>query len=890
MQRRPTATALFILWCAACATVKQVPTDPRLVEAQQAFDEGRRLKEEGRYAAAVPLAERALELRGAVLSGAHQKVADCLALLGEIYFMRADPARAEPLLARALAIRRTALGENHPLFAQSLNDLANLYALRGLHERAEPLYAQALEIRRATFGENHLEVANSLAQLADLYMRQGLQVRAAPLYARALKIHESLFSMNRPGVVLTPVTCAAANCAFGGPVMAHRLMLQEEFSGEDHPAVATLLNNLANLYNDQGFYARAEHLYARALKIREATLSKTHPDVAQSLNDLARFRLAQGNLHAALPLLEQAFNASEQHLRQEVFGFSEKNLASFLELLRSQEERLYALARAHPRNARILHLALSAVLLRKGRSVQEVANTSLIISHNLPFADRESFERLRALRTQLATLSLTGPGMRSPAGYQQRLRELAAEGDRLEAALARRSAPLRAVTELPSAADVVEHVAEALPKDSALVELIVYEDKPLGRGQGMLEARDAGHLRYLALVLFPDSRIRVRDLGPAAPIDAAASSLRDALARKDAAFGDFAQSFYQLAFRPLLPVLGDTRRLILSPDGQLSLVPFAALYDGRQFLVDSFDFSYVTSGRDLLPRPKEITPSDSVVVVADPNFGAVPSAPALARADTPGPVERSAPIELLFPNLRADLSGQFWVPLPGTRQEAESLRRLIPRAQLFLGSDATKERLMQLSSPGILHIATHGFFLEDAPSSQGSRAVGNFGALGDGALAQMPADPLLRSGIALAGAGISAPASSSTSTASIDGALMTALELMGLDLWETELVVLSACDTGRGDIKLGQGVYGLRRALVVAGAETVVMSLWKVNDDTTRQLMEAYYQNLLAGQGRAAALREAMRLLRLSQPHPHYWAPFISLGRDAPLRALASTR
>jgi CHAT domain-containing protein len=197
---------------------------------------------------------------------------------------------------------------------------------------------------------------------------------------------------------------------------------------------------------------------------------------------------------------------------------------------------------------------------------------------------------------------------------------------------------------------------------------------------------------------------------------------------------------------------------------------------------------------------------------------------------------------------------------------------------------------MHLSTPGILHIATHGFFLEDAPTSQDSRAIGHFGALGNGAFAQMPADPLLRSGIALAGAGTLAPASSSASTGSLDGALITALELMGLDLWGTELVVLSACDTGRGDIKLGQGVYGLRRALVVAGAETVVMSLWKVNDDSTRLLMEAYYQNLLAGQGRASALREAMRSLRLSQPHPHYWAPFISLGRDAPLRALASTR
>ncbi len=219
-------------------------------------------------------------------------------------------------------------------------------------------------------------------------------------------------------------------------------------------------------------------------------------------------------------------------------------------------------------------------------------------------------------------------------------------------------------------------------------------------------------------------------------------------------------------------------------------------------------------------------------------------------------------------------------------KEAEAIQRLLPQAQLFLGAEATKEQLLRVPSPGILHVATHGFFLEDAPIPEGSRAVGHFGAMGDNVRAPRPSDPLLRSGLVLAGArGLKGHSPSSASSLP-EKTLVTALELAGLNLWGTELVVLSACDTGRGDVKLGQGVYGLRRALVAAGAETVVMSLWKVNDDTTRQLMEDYYRNLLAGQGRATALREAMRALRQGQPHPHYWAPFIALGSDAPLRAI----
>ena len=236
-------------------------------------------------------------------------------------------------------------------------------------------------------------------------------------------------------------------------------------------------------------------------------------------------------------------------------------------------------------------------------------------------------------------------------------------------------------------------------------------------------------------------------------------------------------------------------------------------------------------------------------------------------------------LERFFSTLRGDPGSGTWLPLPGSRQEAESIQRLLPQAQLFLGPEATKERLLQLSTPGILHLATHGFFLEDAPASEGFRGVGHISALGDNPQAPRPRNPLLRSGLALAGA-------SEPSKPRPDAALVTALELAGLDLWGTQLVVLSACDTGRGDVQLGQGVHGLRRALVVAGAETVVMSLWKVKDDSTHLLMESYYRNLLAGQGRASALREAMRSLRASRPHPHDWAPFIALGSNAPLRAI----
>ncbi len=848
--------------------------------------------EQGLYDRAEPLYQRTLAIFEAALGKNHPEVASALHNLALVYAAQGLYGRAEPLYQRALAIKEAALSKHHPEVAYLLNSFAALYAEQGLYDRAESLYQRALDIREAALGKNHPLVAHSLNDLATIYMSQELYGRARPLLQRALAIWEAAFGKDHRHVAEALNNLAIVYMEQGlygraEPLSRRALAIWEAAFGKNNIDVAKALATLAELSLLQGAYGRAEPLYQRALTIWEAALGKDHPDVARTLNSLARLRLARHRLDDALPLYTRAFAMSEQRLRQEALDFSESRLASFLQYLRTDEQVLYALLHAYPKDARVRRLALGAVLLHKGRSVEQTADISRTLFRSLGAEDRGTFERLRSLRTQRATLSLAGPGALAPADYQQRLQTLADEGDSLEADLAKRSAPLRALTALPPPDEIVDRVAASLPKDGALIELIAYADRPLVHKPGTPHAKTSGQLRYLALMLFPDGSTSALDLGPAAPIDRAAMRLRDALAHRDAQFQTSAQALYQLAFRPLLPLLGTTRRLFLSPDGQLGLVPFAALHDGRGFLLDSFDFTYLTSGKDLLPRPQENLPAASVVVLADPDFRASAATAPLAPANTSSPAERSASLERFFSTPRADLASTPWVPLPGTRQEAESIKRLLPQAQLFLGAEATKQRLLQLPTPGILHLATHGFFLEDAPVPQGSRGVGKFGALGDNAHAPRPPDPLLRSGLILAGAASRTADASSAAGPPPENAMVTALELAGLDLWGTQLVVLAACDTGRGDVKLGQGVSGLRRAFVVAGAETVVMSLWKVNDGTTGALMEAYYRNLLAGQGRATALREAMRSFRQTEPHPHYWAPFIAVGRDAPLRALA---
>jgi CHAT domain-containing protein len=209
----------------------------------------------------------------------------------------------------------------------------------------------------------------------------------------------------------------------------------------------------------------------------------------------------------------------------------------------------------------------------------------------------------------------------------------------------------------------------------------------------------------------------------------------------------------------------------------------------------------------------------------------------------------------------------YFAPLPGTTVEARELKALFPDAKVLTGSQASKAELERVESPTILHIATHGFFLESAAPTKNP----------SGRPAGEGENPLLRSGLALAGA-------NSGKDGNEDG-ILTALEASNLSLWGTRLVTLSACDTGVGEVRNGEGVYGLRRAFVIAGAETVLMSLWPVSDSVTRDLMSSYYRGLKAGRGRGDALRQAKlaMLNRKGREHPFFWASFIQAGEWANL-------
>jgi CHAT domain-containing protein len=325
---------------------------------------------------------------------------------------------------------------------------------------------------------------------------------------------------------------------------------------------------------------------------------------------------------------------------------------------------------------------------------------------------------------------------------------------------------------------------------------------------------------------------------------------------------DPGEELRSLVFDPLRAALGAARDLILAPDGELCLLPFEVLPDGTDYLLQEYRISYLAVGRDALRFGARAVEPARPLVLADPDFDAG-SRKARTEEDR-GRLSRAVE--------EAELS---FGRLPGTRAEGEEVAELLGVAA-WLGPAVLERRLKRARSPRLLHIATHGFFVGPAGGGR-SGDTGQVGLLGEAAAD----NPLLRSGLALAGANTWLRGGRPPEDAE-DG-LLTAEDVTGLDLLDTELVVLSACETGLGEVRIGEGVFGLRRAFPLAGARSLVMSLWKVPDGPTRELMVDYYRRLLGGAPRGEALRQAQRALKARYPDPLCWGAFICQGDPAPL-------
>ncbi|HSO75126.1 MAG TPA: CHAT domain-containing tetratricopeptide repeat protein [Blastocatellia bacterium] len=844
-------------------------------------------KDQGNYARAEPLQHRALAIRERMFGPEHSSVATTLNNFADLYRSKGDYARAEPLYQRALAIYVKVSGAEHADVALVLNNLAALYQYKGDYARAEPIYLRALAIREKVLGRWHPDVGVTLNNLAECYRATGDIGRAAMALERALTIQVRI-NPERPDVAIALNNLAGlyyvrGEYARAEPFYLRALAITTKAFGPEHPDVARSINNLAALYAGKGDDARAESGYLRALAIREKVLGPDHPSVAVTLNNLSDLCRSKGDPACAVQFLQRNLEIRERNLNLVIASGSEDQKQLYINTLSG--ETSYAVwlhVRVAPTDPTAAELALTTILRRKGRALDVMTDQIAILRQRAAPQDRQLLDQLAVARSELATLQLSSSAAITPRTRQAGATRLAAVVAQLEDQVSRRSAEFRALVQPVT----LEAVRQSLPPNTALVEIASY--KPFNPKATRASER-FGPPQYVAYVLKRDAATpQFVDLGEAALIDHDIAKLRAAL--QDPKRGDvkaLARSMDERLMKPVRALLGATRHVFISPDGALNLIPFAALVDeGGRYLVERYTLSYLTTGRDLLRLQLARASRAAPLVMGDPLYN-MRQQPAVA----PPPQD---PAWQANPNRRSiNFAGLTYSPLPGTGQEARALQALLPGARLLLQHQATEAALKQARAPRILHIATHGFFLPDQPATENAdtRAFSHGQGIERAAEKKEQENPLLRSGIVLAGV------NQQQSGAGEDGVL-TALEASGLDLWGTQLVVLSACETGLGEVRNGQGVYGLRRALLLAGSETQLISLWSVSDEATRDLMVGFYKRLQAGEGRAEALRNVqLEMLGANAPeqssgparitnsptaprysHPYFWAPFIESG------------
>lgn len=789
----------------------------------------------GAYDRAEPMLDRAQSIMDKLVlkktENAEEGSVAVTGLRGRLSLRKGDLIRAERLLLVEVDYIEKKKGPKDRGLGEVLGELANLHRQAGRLEKADVYAVRAMNIRDESLAPTHPDRAESRAVLGRIREARGDAAGAKKLHEEALAMREKAFD---PG----------------------------------HPFIGSSYLDLADLARHQGQSDVAERHYKQAIGIFEKAFGPDHEKVALSLEGLSALYVAAGKLELAVRLSERAADIRERQAALIIAGGSDAQKRAFVASLRFGTDFVTTLhAREAPSDEKAKRLALTTIFQRKGRVLDVMAGTSLALRRQFSANDAKLFDEVAAARADVARLAIRGPAGAPLNEFRAELARREEKARQLEEKLGGQSDVFRA-EQIPV---TIERVQAAIPDDMKLVEISVYVPRKAAESGS---AARLGPSRFVAYVLDSNGKIGFVDLGDIAPIEQAAIELRHAISSPNRTDPKpAARALDALVMAKIRPLLGGKTRLLISADGALSLIPFAALVDENgKYAVQNSELTYLTSGRDLLRLSRQARVQNGpTVVVANPAFGSRERG-----ASALGLLEEGAGAEADGAAGTRGLEKAFFEPLPATGTEARKLSSLMPKASVLVDVDATETAIKKMQAPKILHIATHGFFVSLGAKSMHTADAKERGLELDVDSDWLPDDPLLRSGIALAGA------NARKGGGGEDG-ILTALEACSLDLRGTKLVVMSACETGIGDVMQGEGIYGLRRALFVAGAESLIASLWKVADEETQALMVSYYGRILKGETRAAALRNVQTgmLASPATEHPYYWASFGLFGSSA---------
>lgn len=890
----------------ALAVQKKTVGEESAVYANSLFDIGNLYRDMGDFVNHQPYFEQLVAVRKKTLGEESTEHALALHFLGLAYWDRGEYDSAMLHYQHSLTILKKTVGENHLEYVHTLNDMAHVYNQTGEYVKALPSWQHVLRVRKKEIGQNNLSYAWALNGLAVLYYYVGDYDKALASIEQTLSIlqksvgrEHSAYPYNLDWLAL--VYLQKKNClkalacsrealsiqkkVFGeehyfyadglenitvlyeamGNYNAALLHLEQALAirkktlGEEHAVYAQTLSRLASLYQHAGKYDSALLTYRRAITVQKKVLGEEHRDYISSLFGMATTYLMSGNTVEATALIMQACTHTLKTLSGTYATLSEQEKLAFLNKEALQfgylPSLLYSSAKGQPEILQQLYQ--NELILKKMVLEDQKAVLSSIRNANDSSA-LLLYQQWNAYKTFLGKQLLLPPAKRAP--YLDSLQEAT---DQLEQQLSRQSVLFR--SQLNGRQLTAKDIGQTLSPGQAAIEFIRFP---------YYHKKWTDSVLYAALLLLPGDSIprfiplceerALRRLLTIPKNEEPAYALQKIYRSENSLLPD---AVYRLVWKPLQTPLKNVHTIYFAPAGLLHQVAFAALRDeSSRYLVSRYNLHEVLSTRSVISSAPVAPLPTTVSLWGDIEYNAVARTGA---SQTPFAANNTAQAFNLYTADTRKWRGGSFASLPNTKKEISFVKKSFQykgiNAISLTGAYATEDAFKALSgnSPQVLHLATHGFFLPVVQKKAGEVASVN--------AFTVQQNPMFRSGLVLAG-GNAAWKGREPQTGE-DG-ILTAYEIAQLDLSNTDLIVLSACETALGELQGSEGVIGLQRALKLAGVKQMMVSLWRVPDKETVELMTMFYNYWLSGQTTRDALRKAQLKMKEKYP-PFYWAAFV---------------
>lgn len=827
-------------------------------------DLGLHYQQTGQFSKAGPLFEKSVQIKAKVFGKNHSSYATGMNNLGIFYYDQGEYGLAELFYKEALRIYEKSYGKKHPYYANTLANLGRMYFEYLQYSKAAIALNEAYGIQAEVLGEKHPGTLNTLNFMGLLLNQIGQYQEAEQYLFKCLTLRAEVLGKNHPDYLDVLINLGDMNRFTGKYQEAEKYYLEALHTasttlGKDNLLYGIYLNNLALMYADQKLYAKTKPLLEEVYRIRKKIYAADHPEMIGIQTTLAEIYFYLGQYPQAEELYRQT-NQMRLKQIQKIFPYlSERERETFVESAKADFNSfalfVYHQGKQHPRllsDLMDLQLAIKGLLLNtlneERRAVVNSQDKELL----------QWFEQLKENKERLAKIYKLNETERT----KQQI-----DVEALEKATEELEKKINVKVRVSRSQVTWNEVKQTLQANELLMEVVqVILDRN--------EQRDSTAYLVLALNRETKNYPEAVWLSNGSDLDVRYFKYyRNAIKNRSEDKFSFEQYWQNIAKH--ISYLTDNseknKKIYFSPDGIFHQVNLNTLKnpDTQRFLIEEYDIRLLSNSKDLAlfrSKNRENTPTrgNKAELYGFPNYDSYNYGEHLTYEKKDAFVQAVADTTSRFLNVASIAD------LPGTKNEVENIQKILAEnnyeVKLHLREKATEERIKSSPDIHILHIATHGFFM---PFKEIKDPDFNFAT-----------KPLLRSGLLLCGAknAFQEQKEEKNTDPNREDGILTAYEAMNLNLSNTELVVLSACETGVGEIENGEGVYGLQRAFVVAGAKAIVMSLWTVSDEATQELMVNFYTQWMKNRDKKEAFRKAQLQLREKYPHPYFWGAFVMVG------------